>query len=59
MGASLAFVLPVSTPPNAIDFGTGFIPITSMIRAGLILDILGGIVIWVTLRLLCPLIGLS
>ncbi|UCE63043.1 MAG: DASS family sodium-coupled anion symporter [Nitrospirota bacterium] len=59
MGASLAFVLPVSTPPNAIVYGTGYVPITSMIRAGLILDILGGIVIWVTLRLLCPLIGLS
>ena len=59
MGASLAFVLPVSTPPNAIVYGTGYIPINSMIRAGLVLDILGGIVIWVTLRLLCPLIGLS
>ncbi len=59
MGASLAFVLPVSTPPNAIVYGTGFIPITSMIRAGLVLDFLGGIVIWITLRLLCPLLGLS
>ena len=59
MGASLAFVLPVSTPPNAIVYGTGFIPITSMIRAGLMLDMLGGILIWVTLRVLCPLIGLS
>lgn len=59
MGASLAFVLPVSTPPNAIVYGTGLIPITSMIRAGLILDLLGGIVIWITLRVLCPLIGLG
>lgn len=59
MGASLAFVLPVSTPPNAIVYGSGLIPITSMIRAGLILDLLGGIVIWVTLRLLCPLLGLN
>ena len=59
MGASLAFVLPVSTPPNAIVYGTGFIPITSMIRAGLVLDILGGIVIWVTLRLRWPLIWLG
>ena len=59
MGASLAFVLPVSTPPNAIVYGTGLVPMTSMIRAGLILDVMGGIVIWVTLRVLCPLLGLT
>ena len=59
MGASLAFVLPVSTPPNAIVYGTGRVPMTSMIRAGLILDLLGAIVIWVTLRVLCPLLGLD
>ena len=59
MGASLAFVLPVSTPPNAIVYGTGLVPMTSMIRAGLILDVMGGIVIWGTLRVLCPLFGLT
>ena len=59
MGASLAFVLPVSTPPNAIVYGTGRVPITSMIRAGLMLDLVGGIAIWMTLRALCPLFGLS
>ena len=59
MGASLAFVLPVSTPPNAIVYGTGLVPITSMARAGLLLDFFGGIVIWGTLRLLCPMLGLT
>jgi len=59
MGASLAFILPVSTPPNAIIYGTGLVPIASMVRAGLLLDFFGGIVIWGTLRILCPLLGLT
>lgn len=37
---SLAFMLPVSTPPNAIVYASGYIPITKMIRAGIILDII-------------------
>ena len=57
MAASLAFVLPVSTPPNAIVYGTGKVPILRMIRAGLLLDVLGGIMIWGLLRILCPLLG--
>lgn len=59
MGASLAFVLPVSTPPNAIVYGTGLVPIASMVRAGVLLDIVGAITIWIALRLLCPLLGLD
>ncbi len=59
MAASLAFVLPVSTPPNAIVYGSGLVPITKMVRAGLLLDLLGGILIWVLLRGLCPLLGMA
>ncbi|MCH8040480.1 MAG: anion permease [Nitrospinae bacterium] len=40
MAASLAFVLPVSTPPNAIVYGTGLVPLINMLWAGVILDIL-------------------
>ncbi len=58
MGASLAFVLPVSTPPNAIVYGTGLVPVTKMVQAGLLLDILGGIVIFIMLRIFCPILGL-
>jgi len=59
MAASLAFVLPVSTPPNAIVYGTGRVPILRMVQAGLLLDVIGGIVIWCLLRVLCPLLGLG
>ncbi|WP_447975273.1 SLC13 family permease [Nitrospira sp. Kam-Ns4a] len=59
LGASLGFALPVSTPPNAIVYGTGLIPLRSMLRAGLLLDLVGAILIWLTLRLVCPLLGLA
>lgn len=52
------FMLPVSTPPNAIVYGSGMVPILSMVKAGLIFDILGFIMIWVGLRILCPILGL-
>src|SRR5690606_737082 len=38
LGASYGFMLPVSTPPNAIVYGTGVVPITRMIRAGFLFD---------------------
>lgn len=41
MGCSLGFMLPVSTPCNAIVYGSGYIPITQMIRYGLLLDVAG------------------
>jgi sodium-dependent dicarboxylate transporter 2/3/5 len=59
LGASLGFALPVSTPPNAIVYGTGLIAMGSMIRRGILFDVLGAVLIWLTLRLLCPLLGLS
>ena len=46
---SLAFMLPVSTPPNAITYSSGYIPITKMIKAGVILDIIGVFAITVPL----------
>ena len=57
MAASLAFVLPVSTPPNAIVYGTGKIPILRMVQAGFLLDVIGGVIIWCMLRVLCPMLG--
>ncbi|MEE9132518.1 MAG: DASS family sodium-coupled anion symporter [Gemmatimonadota bacterium] len=45
MGASMAFMLPVATPPNAIVFGTGYIEPAEMRRAGFWLNLVGIIVI--------------
>lgn len=59
LGASWGFMLPISTPPNAIVYGSGMVPIRKMIRAGFIFDIVGGLVIWLGLRIMLPLVGLG
>jgi len=43
LAASLAFMLPVATPPNALVYGTGYIKISDMIRNGFLLEIGGWI----------------
>jgi sodium-dependent dicarboxylate transporter 2/3/5 len=43
--ASLGFMLPVSTPCNAIVYGSGYVPLSRMIRYGVLLDIAGIIVV--------------
>ncbi|MGB0893550.1 MAG: SLC13 family permease [Parashewanella sp.] len=40
VAASCAFMLPVATPPNAIVYATGHVPIPQMVRKGFILNIL-------------------
>ena len=40
LAASCAFMLPVSTPPNAIIYGSGRVPIVKMVVAGIWLDLL-------------------
>jgi sodium-dependent dicarboxylate transporter 2/3/5 len=57
LGASFGFMLPVSTPPNAIVYGSGLVPLREMVRAGIWLDVTGACVIWLGLRILCPLLG--
>jgi sodium-dependent dicarboxylate transporter 2/3/5 len=56
MGASLGFMLPVSTPCNAIVYGSGYIPLTRMMRYGIVLDIVGVVVIVTMIKLLLPLV---
>lgn len=52
LGASFGFMLPVSTPPNAIVYGSGLVPITKMMRAGIVFDITGFVIITVGVLLL-------
>jgi sodium-dependent dicarboxylate transporter 2/3/5 len=41
LGASLGFMLPVATPPNALVYGSGLVPVRDMLRVGLLLDLAG------------------
>src|SRR5690606_29778419 len=45
LGASMGFMMPVSTPPNAIVYSSGYVPITSMMKYGVVLDVIGFFVI--------------
>jgi sodium-dependent dicarboxylate transporter 2/3/5 len=54
LGASLGFMLPVSTPCNAIVYGSGRIPLPVMMRHGVRLDVAGVVVIVAMLTILGP-----
>jgi len=41
LSASIGFMLPVATPPNAIVYGTGHVTAGQMLKAGAILDPIG------------------
>ena len=38
---SFGFMMPVSTPQNAVVYGSGMIPITKMVRSGIVFDTIG------------------
>lgn len=56
LAASCAFMLPVATPPNAVVFGSGYLTIPKMVRAGFLLNILSAIVITLAIYFVLPLI---
>jgi sodium-dependent dicarboxylate transporter 2/3/5 len=53
-GSGLGFMLPVSTPCNAIVYSSGRVPLRTMMSYGLLLDIVGVLVIIAVVRLVVP-----
>ena len=56
LGANMGFMMPVSTPPNAIVYSSGHIPITAMMRHGVVLDLIGLVVIVITVLVAGPML---
>jgi sodium-dependent dicarboxylate transporter 2/3/5 len=56
LGASMGFMMPISTPPNAIVYSSGYIPIGAMMRHGIVLDIAGFVIIVLAVLGISPLL---
>jgi solute carrier family 13 (sodium-dependent dicarboxylate transporter), member 2/3/5 len=54
LAASAAFTLPVATLPNALVFGTGYVTLPQMLRAGVLLSLFGAAVIATGIALAAP-----
>lgn len=54
LAASMAFMMPVATPPNAIVFAYSGLRIGDMLRAGLVLNIIAVIIIYAAVTQIVP-----
>lgn len=54
ISASCAFMLPVATPPNAVVFGSGYLRIPDMMRAGIWMNLLSIVLVTLVTYYLLP-----
>lgn len=57
--ASFGFMLPVSTPQNAVVYGSGAVPITTMIRSGASFDVFGAALILLGVPIMVAALGIG
>ncbi|MCF6138504.1 SLC13 family permease [Pseudalkalibacillus berkeleyi] len=56
LAASCAFMLPVATPPNAVVFGSGYLRIPDMMRAGFWLNIASIVIVTIAIYFYLPIV---
>jgi sodium-dependent dicarboxylate transporter 2/3/5 len=56
MAANLGFANPAATSSNALVYSTGRVPITAMLKSGLLVDLVGAVLIALLCATLVPLL---
>lgn len=60
LSASCAFMLPIATPPNAIVFGSGKVEMRDMVKAGVVLNLIGILLVTAVFFLIsAPVLGVD
>jgi sodium-dependent dicarboxylate transporter 2/3/5 len=54
LAASCAFMLPVATPPNAVVFGSGYLRMKDMVKAGFWLNIISILLVTIMVYFVLP-----
>ena len=54
LAATIGFMLPVATPPNAIVFGSGAIKVQDMLKTGAMLDVISIIIVAILVMTIGP-----
>ncbi|GMV91146.1 MAG: di- and tricarboxylate transporter [Candidatus Hydrogenedentota bacterium] len=60
LSASMAFMMPVATPPNALVFGSGHVTVSQMARTGFVLNLVGVVlVVLITYLVVIPVLNIT
>jgi sodium-dependent dicarboxylate transporter 2/3/5 len=60
LSASMAFMMPVATPPNALVFGSGYVTVPQMARVGFFLNLAGIVlVVLITYFVVIPVLNIT
>ncbi len=57
--ANYGFMLPVSTPPNAIVYSSGYLPISRMVKSGAVFDVIGAVLCILGVAVMARVVGLT